>query len=159
MSKATLKIHTYLLDNFGNCPTCMRQSLLVALGSWAIVAVVYAAWPETLSLMFSGITAVALTGLWLTHIAVYSVRSAHWAKNKRVAEAGSPAGPNRRQILSVALRAVAVGMIVSMPTAFAARCANLCTKDDDCGGSENGWCCKNVAPVNAGYVCNQCRKC
>lgn len=159
MSETILKIRAYLVENFGNCPTCMRQSLMAALGSWAVFAAVHAASPGTLSLMFFGITAVALTSLWLMHIAIYSIRSANWAKNRSVTETGSPVLPNRREILSVALRAVAVGLIVSMPTALAARCANLCTKNDDCGGSENGWCCKNVAPVNAGYVCNQCRAC
>jgi len=162
MLETILKIRSYLSKNFGNCAICMRQSLLAALGSWAVFGGLLAIRPDALFLILFGMAALALTGLWLMHIAVFSARSADTAKNRNVAETESGAHPDRREVVSAALRAVAVGFIVSLPTALAAQaaqCANLCTKNDDCGGSENGWCCKNVAPVNAGYVCNQCRKC
>ena len=156
------KIQSHLIENFGNCSKCMRQALLFSLASWAAFAIVFAVWPDRVLVTATAMTAAVLTSLWLLHIGVYSLRSAQWAKSQIAAPDSALAQPNRREVLTTALRAVAVGMVVSLPTpfaAYAAQCGNLCTHDADCGGPDNGWCCKNVAPVNAGYVCNQCKKC
>jgi hypothetical protein len=132
-------------------------------------------WPEESALTLIGLAAVALTLLWGLHVAVYAARAAAKARRKSrglranaaptetalASPASDPIG--RRQALGVFLRAAGVGAAASVPVilwpARSFAFCGQCTVDRDCGGSENGWCCKNTAPVNAGYVCNECVEC
>ena len=165
-------------SKLGRCAVCMRQSLALATASWVAVALCSVVWPGSLLPTVVSLLALGLTALWTLHITVYAARAVFRAHADRpephlpgaVAAAGHPAATGqdarltgRREALGVFARAVGIGLLASTPvilwsTRASAFCGQ-CTIDDDCGGSANGWCCKNTAPVNAGYVCNECVSC
>lgn len=177
MRDAIARLRAYLSTNIGRCTTCMRQSMAVAVVASASFAVVAVAWPDGWLSSLVGLLAIGSTALWVLHVAVFAARAA-----KRPAQEGGQTasdgvgrqsvrtsgwngpgpGMDRRNAVGVLLRAAGVGAIASLPLAWSSRAlafCGQCTKDDDCGGSQYGWCCKNTAPVNAGYVCNECVKC
>lgn len=165
----------YLAANVGHCAVCMRKSLASAAAAWAVWAVAAGLNADGSLLLGIGAVAWGLSGLWVLHIAVYAgrslvaVRSAgggRLASRDGQAEATSPtadiADIGRRGAVAIVLRSAGIGLAASLPAFWAAPVyafCGQCTRNADCGGSRNGWCCKNTAPVNAGYVCNECKKC
>jgi hypothetical protein len=155
-------IHAFLAK-IGRCTRCMRQSLAAALTMWAIYAIGMMAWPGVSVGYVIGPTAVALTGLWVLHIAVYAVRVAVEARGGGRIFSASPGiahsvnGAGRRQALQTLFRAAGAGVAASVPVLFLPSAAfafcGQCTKNADCGV---GWVCRNTAPVNSGRVCNEC---
>lgn len=150
----------------GRCTTCMRQSLAAALGAWGVFAIAWAAGPSNLAPALTGVAALALTGLWLTHVATYAARA---VSGSRPGEASLPSASaptedagaliGRRGAIGTMLRAAGAGALASVPVALwptesFAFCGQ-CTKNEDCGV---GYVCRNTAPVNSGKVCNECVK-
>lgn len=161
-------IHSFLA-RIGRCTRCMRQSLVATLTMWAIFAVAMMAWPGVLVAYVFGATAVALTGLWALHIAVYAARAmAEVRIGGRIFSASPSIADNvdididvdvagRRQALATLFRLAGAGVAASVPVLFlpsdASAFCGQCTKNADCGV---GWVCRNTAPVNSGRVCNEC---
>ena len=157
------KIRTFYNKNIGTCTTCMRQSLAAALAMWGVFGAAAAIWPQQPASGLAGLLAAGLTTLWMLHVTAYAARTMARERNRH---RQAPTGPDmlgRRHALKAMLRATAVGVSASVPvllwsTNGFAFCGQ-CTFDRDCGSSGSNWCCKNTAPVNAGYVCNECKKC
>lgn len=162
---------TFFSDKFGRCVSCMRQSFGAALAALAVYGIGFLISPEAAAQSFIGLVALGLTALWMLHVVVYAGRALTTARsegaqslrldNPRSTLAHDKIG--RRRTLGVLLRAASVGVVASVPALLlpsqALAFCGQCTKDDDCGGRANGWCCKNTAPVNSGTVCNECKKC
>jgi hypothetical protein len=170
------KTQSIFISKVGRCATCMRQSLAAALAIWAVYGFGLLVWPEWPAQGLFGLLALGLTALWSLHVAVYAVRAVVKARSedtqmlhpRRAQTTLTRAGLGqiqieRRRALGVLLKAVVVGVVASAPVMLlpsrALAFCGQCTVDNDCGGSVNGWCCKNTAPVNAGYVCNECKEC
>ena len=155
-------IHEYLehtMSRLGHCSRCMQQSLGAATLLWALFALLsVSSYSGYLQPWVAAIAAMASL-VWLAHLAALAIRQAKGLGDD--AQLPLPAA-GRRRALGHVLRAAGIGVAASLPLSWAlpalAFCGQ-CTKDADCGGSENGWCCKNTAPVNAGYVCNECKEC
>lgn len=149
---------------FGRCTKCMRQSFSLAALVWVIAGALSNHHP--LRYLAMGV-ASALTALWAAHLLKFSVTT---AARKAVNVGGSTGAsdlscsdPARRRTAGLLFRATGVAMLASVPILIwpsrsYAFCGQ-CSKDDDCGGRSNGWCCKNTAPVNSGSICNECVKC
>src|SRR5665213_205158 len=67
------KISAELKANLGGCPRCMRQSFIFMLGSWGLMLVVTFVANSPLVLGVGGAIAVGATGLWLSHLAVFTL--------------------------------------------------------------------------------------
>jgi hypothetical protein len=175
MQHLILKARAYLEAKVGRCTKCMRQSLAATFAAWTAYGIGLTIWPEESALTLIGLAAVGLTLLWVLHVAVYAARAvakarrtgrgfrANGARAETARASLSSDQIGRRQALGVFLRAAGVSAAASIPVilwpARSFAYCGQCTKDDDCGGSKYGWCCKNTAPVNAGYVCNECVRC
>ncbi len=140
----------------GHCTTCMRHSLAAGMGAWAVYGIGLVIWPGSLAHSLSGILAIALTCLWMAHIAAYAAKP-----TAKGSDQGNMPIENidRRGTLGLMLRAVGIGVVASVPallwpSAALAFCGQ-CTRSIDCG---SGWSCKNTAAVNSGKVCNECIK-
>ncbi len=151
-------------STFGRCATCMRQSMAAALAMWGAYCVGVWAWPVLPGLSLVAAAAGVLTLLWVLHVATFAVRQA--AEIHRSDADGPMSGlhaPSRRRLLGVMVRAGTVTAAASVPllvwTSRSFAFCGQCTVNSDCGSANSGWCCKNTAPVNAGYVCNECKKC
>lgn len=161
--QSTFTLH---LKKIGSCSLCMRSALFYAIAGWF-------AWLAT-SLLFAPswfvfivlAAAILLSANWMTHVVVYVVRSKNLLKRRprKPQEDDKHVGYiNRRNMLATIARATAVATVASLPTVLLSKRAmafcGQCTFDRDCGSDDSNWCCKNTAPVNAGYVCNECKKC
>ncbi|MEM7067716.1 MAG: hypothetical protein AAF478_02435 [Pseudomonadota bacterium] len=150
-------------EMMGSCSHCMRQALYGAVATWVLYASLSSSTaPETL-LAVVVLAVIATSVLWITHVIVYIGRSIIWENRKQSSERHGNVSAARRNTLKTIARSGGIAMLASMPsfllsTKAMAYCGQ-CTIDDDCGGTEYNWCCKNTAPVNAGYVCNECKKC
>ena len=162
---------TLFSDKFGHCVTCMRQSFGAAVAALVLYGIGLEMWPGAAVQSIVVLLALGLSALWGLHVVVYvgrTVANAH-RENARLLGHGNPRSTltpdeiGRRRTLGVLLRAAGVGVVASVPAVLlpsqALAFCGQCTKDDDCGGRANGWCCKNTAPVNSGTVCNECKKC
>jgi hypothetical protein len=132
----------------GRCATCMRQSLAATLAAWAVFGIGLLTGAGGLAQTLIGLAALALTALWLVHVAVYAARART-----------EPDLAGRRHALGVLARAAGAGVALSVPVllwpgeAFAF--CGQCTRNQDCGV---GFVCRNTAAVNSGKVCNECVK-
>lgn len=160
------KFRAHFAAKIGRCATCMRQSLAAASGTWGVFAISWAMEPSGLAPALTGLAALALTGLWLAHVATYATRA---VTETRRGDAPLPAASprtesgvaqiGRRRAIGTLLRAAGAGAVASVPLMLwpsesFAFCGQ-CTKNADCGV---GYVCRNTAPVNSGKVCNECVK-
>lgn len=159
------RCYAFFAARLGHCTKCMRQSLAAALAMWGGFVIVLTVWPGSSVQHFIGLTASALTALWLLHIAVYAFRAlvdGHGGGRTSGTSTQIERGfddVGRRQAIGTLMRAAGVGLVASvpallLPSAAFAFCGQ-CTKNSDCGV---GWVCRNTAPVNSGKVCNECVK-
>lgn len=150
----------YLAAHVGHCAICMRRSLLSAVAAWVAFAAVLLVWPGGALRAFAGGVAVALTILWMLHVIVRAARVTARTSGERAVVGVKP---GRRRAIGAVLRAASIGVVASLPSlawpSVALAFCGQCTRDADCGGRSNGWCCKNTAPVNSGRVCNECVRC
>lgn len=154
MTNVISVFQTYFEKRIGRCARCMRQALTVSLAAWALFGAAVLTWPGSQLAGLTGIAALALTALWLAHVAAHAGRAAVNAGPKPSLRTVDPAA--RRQALGIFVRAAGIGLLASIPvvswsSAALAFCGQ-CTKNDDCGV---GWSCKNTAAVNE-TVCNEC---
>lgn len=145
---------TYFDRKIGRCAHCMRQASVASLSAWALFGAAVLMWPGSSAASLAGIAALALTALWLAHIAAHASRATVKAGRRLQVKTVDPAA--RRRVLGTFLRAAGIGLLASVPviswsTAALAFCGQ-CTVNDDCG---SGWSCKNTAAVNE-TVCNEC---
>lgn len=153
-------------QKIGSCSICMRSALLYAVSVWLLwMAMVLVSAPSVV-LSATLVAASTLSAIWVMHVVVYVMKSI-----KFMAHRSERAEQNvthirdfgRRNVLKTIARASAVASLASLPTVLLSKQAlafcGQCTVDADCGSSDSNWCCKNTAPVNAGYVCNECKKC
>lgn len=123
-----------LIAKLGGCGRCMRQSLLVASGSWLL------ALPASLVLPWAWLWPLpaALSALWLLHIASFAVKNWRAGARRHAVVAPTRALP-RRQLLAFALRAAAAAIVVSFTL------PRLASAQGECDG---GW-----------HVCTDGRHC
>jgi len=151
-------LRAYFAAKVGRCASCMRQSMPAALLAWGVFAAALAVGTDgpTQALIFP--VALALSGLWLLHVAIYARRAVSSPAEPAPAERGV-AQMGRRQAMASLLRAAGAGALASVPLVVwpsesFAFCGQ-CSKNSDCGV---GYVCRNTAPVNSGKVCNECVK-
>lgn len=154
MTNVISSIQTYFDQKIGRCAYCMRQAFIASLAGWALFGAAVLLLPGSPLVVFAGIAALAVSVLWLLHVAAHAGRATAKAGRMQKANAVDPAG--RRQVLGTFLRAAGIGLLASVPvvswsSAALAFCGQ-CTKNDDCGV---GWSCKNTAAYNED-VCNEC---
>lgn len=161
------RFRAFFSAKIGRCGTCMRQSLAAALAGWGFFGIALLIWPDGLARDLIGLSALALTILWIMHVAAYVARALAqvWSEDERRDMRGtalartepSVVNVGRRGAFAVLLRAAGVGLAVSVPVLLwpfdsFAFCGQ-CTKDKDCGV---GFKCKNTEAVNSGKICNEC---
>ena len=146
-----------LLDAiFGRCATCMRRSLAGACMSWAILAIAWLTSPNGLLTAFIGLSALALTALWLAHVTAFAARASRKAARGEMTTEPQPELDviGRRQALGLMWRAAGVGIAASVPLALwpsdARAFCGQCSTNSDCGV---GWVCKDTSPVNSPDTC------
>lgn len=154
MTNVISVFRTYFDRKIGRCAHCMRQASAATLSAWTLFGAAVLAWPGSTLAGLAAIAALALTALWLTHVAAHAGRATVKADRRLPAKTVNPAA--RRQALATFLHAAGLGLLASIPvvswsTAALAFCGQ-CTVNDDCG---TGWSCKNTAAVNE-TVCNEC---
>jgi hypothetical protein len=160
------KFRTVFAARIGRCATCMRQSLMAAVAAWAVFIIAWLIGPNGLAQELIGLSALALTGLWLLHVATYAARAMTEARRGDASLPAASTGTEasgaqigRRRAIGTLLRTAGAGALASVPLALwptesFAFCGQ-CTKNADCGV---GYVCRNTAPVNSGKVCNECVK-
>lgn len=123
-------------SKLGRCPACMRASFLGASLSWTVVALLFLALPlGSLPVIAAIGVASFFSVLWLLHMIVFARRRTRATFSYGAAHG---LGTSRRDFLGIGVKAVAAGIVVSVPAA----CGVLgvpaivwcdCYFDDDCG--------------------------
>ncbi len=118
-----------LIANLGWCPKCMRTSFVAAAISALLALAVTFATSEFWIVTSCWIAAAALTGLWISHLAAFSLRTAAGIGNNTaklsVVTVGTDLSrtgvrPSRRQFLSDAVKAFAfAALATALPSRFA----------------------------------------
>ncbi len=67
----------------------MRQSLTAALAAWAVFGIGLLMWPQAQLLTLTGLVALALSALWVAHVAAFAARA---REERRVELAGRRRG-------------------------------------------------------------------
>lgn len=175
---------TALNASLGQCPRCMRQSFLFALGAWGAAIILNVAQAgfglASLSLMIAS----GLTVLWLCHVTAFALRSARHAhgamRNSKdiTTSHDSSVEPRRRFMVTFAKSVVFVISATALPfsTAYAQTCPcedptpkccwsydaqyYVCAPEDAvcCGHPNNPWFCgSNENCTGDGSTLPKCR--
>jgi hypothetical protein len=92
-------VRALLKRKLGACPKCMASSIVGSGLSWLGLAILYAMWPNRLTLTFGLVVAAAFTVLMIAHVVVHMFRVAPVVRNL----------PENRQLKSRREFALAVG--------------------------------------------------
>ena len=123
------KLLIFLDSNLGRCPTCTQTAFLSAIASWVIIVATNYFWPNALVLNLLFLIAIALTSLWLLHLAIYTIRILkllrleYFSTAERLEADANQMPTNRRNILSICATALSISVIASvwLPTSTFAR--------------------------------------
>jgi hypothetical protein len=139
----------------GHCPKCMRRSFVLMLGTWASGLAAMLVTNSTL--VFSAVlaTAVASTGLWLSHLLVFAFRAMTGARTSKGEMMGRNAAadivfrPRRQFILAFSKTFLLAAAATAFPvgTVLAQTRTQQCLSC--CAGRLSG--CGNGADCNTEY--------
>lgn len=115
-----------IFNNIGRCPKCMRQSFVFMLGAFSLAIVIELTVRSPALLIASRIVAVSSVGLWLSHLAAFSLRATRNAKSATPNAIGKNSETDlelqpRRQFLLTFARSFA---LVAAATALPVRSAS-----------------------------------
>jgi len=160
-----------LSAHLGRCPRCMRQSFRFMLGAWSLAFVVSLITNAGMVLVASQITAAGSAILWLSHLAVFSLRAARNASTPadnasgRTVSADPSVDPQRRYVLAFTKSLVVAATATALPlrAAFAQSCGcaaplKCCfnyTGDQYVCAPRDAVCCASANP----YYCSSGTNC
>lgn len=138
-----------LLDRtLGRCPRCVCLAFLAALSASVLAIAFLAVRGSSMVTTMMMAAAIALTALWLAHVAAMALRVAIAARrNSLPASSTAPASSNRRRFLAEFARAASVAAFGTALMALAGtvlgqgRCdCSRCRPDQYCCPTANGYC-------------------
>jgi hypothetical protein len=153
---------------FGSCPICMRKSLAAALVAWGICLAALLVWPDRILVIFLGLFAIGLTGLWTLHVTIFAARALMIARREKVQAVDRRTSDelmvvdatqfNRRAALRVLFKAAGAAAFTSIsfwPISSLAS-AHSCADGTSC---DSGFkCCWNSIG-DAYFCCNSSHLC
>jgi hypothetical protein len=157
-----------LLDHkIGRCPRCMKSAFISAAASWFLCIVAFCVWQENHALALLILAPLALTGLWLAHVAAYggrvfaALRAEYIPTPARSGPTGGVPTSSRRDFfwMIATAAAITVSATVWLPTtshALGHECGTgkYCPDDaPNCCSRSQGKCC------NGNWACTVNGKC
>jgi len=142
-------MRSFDLRHVGTCGTCMRISFAAMSASWVLLGGAFWLWPDTVAV--ASIGPIALTAIWIAHIA---------ARSSRVVCSELPESYSRRLAIRTAIMATAGAAAMSV-VSTKARADGLSPCGGWGGGAESGCkpCPNNCYRQNDECGCARCDSC